>query len=164
MKKIMSSILLINFISIAAPTHNMASFLSQSQPIKLSAFMDLVQLQDKARDEFFSYYKETVDGMRGMRLAKKESQLQKLQQLGMNSLEIKHPQWAREITHLLDKNNSLYNNARTFLVRFASLELYFEQKAREKNSILAKVRGFFNQARETVAGWTFSLRPKQKVV
>lgn len=140
-KVTISSVLIVSF-TCATATENIISFLSQSTPIKLSNFMDFMRLNKVNQDEFSYYYGNIIDTMCFLSLSKKKIELQRLQQNGINNLEIKHPEWADEISRLLKKNNSFYNNVRIFVIRYASLESYFEQKARGKNSIFAKVRSF----------------------
>jgi len=164
MKNVVTSLLLLSGISSMFAVQDIISFLSHSKPITLHAFMDVLQLRGDERDEFNMYYRDTITTMCNIRVAKKHAQLQKLEQLGINSLEIRHPLWARELSGVLKKGHPLYSNARIFIIRYASLEVYHEQKARARNNNWAKVRGFFSQTKETVAGWFSSLRPKRKVV
>lgn len=164
MKYVWYSLSILIFVSSIITAQTITSFLSHSKPIKLTVFMDLLDLQGDERSEFQAYYHDTIEALRTMRTVRKNVRLQKLEQQGINSLEIKQPQWARELSTLLKKDHPLYSNAHTFVVRYASLELYYEQKAKERNNTWAKMRGFFSQTKETVAGWFSSLRPKKKVV
>jgi len=164
MKRRLYSLVLFNLVASAGAVGDITSFLSQSKPIKLSAFMDLVTLPSHDRQEYQAFYRNEIDRMRNMHSNKKSAKLKSFEQQGINSLEIKHPRWARELSLVLKKGNALYNNAHTFVVRYAALELYHEHKARQKNNIWAKVQNFFSQTKETVAGWASSLRPKRKVV
>ncbi len=142
---------------------NIISFLSQSRPIKLAAFMNFMDIEKDDWAEYKMFYENIISDMYATRSrGKKNLRLQKIEQQGMNSLEIKHSEWASKLSALPKKNRVLYSNAHTFVARYALLELYYEQKARQKNTMWTKVQGFFGQTKETVAGWFSSLRPKRK--
>lgn len=143
---------------------SITSFLSSSQGKDFAAFMDFVQLQGDDRQQFKLFYEGSLAALQDTRShSKKNQQLRHLEQHGMNSLEIKRPQWARELTALLKKDHPLYSNAQRFVIRFGSLENYYKDKARARNSTWVRLRGFVMQTKETVAGWFSSLRPQRTV-
>jgi hypothetical protein len=144
---------------------DIADFLTGYSPITLQAFMDFAGVPGEDQQEFENYYRFVIEDIRTTRsVVKKTVRKQKLEQQGINSLEIKQPQWGRAVTAMLQKEHPSYRHAHRFAIRYGALESFYEQKARRKNSTWAKMQGFFYNTKETVAGWFSALRPKGRAV
>lgn len=139
------------------------SFLTQPQPIKLSSFMDFMELSPATRTEFQSFYYDIVNNLRTVNNpVKKHNKIQKLKEQGMNSLEIKYPQWARQLHCIVQKtDHELHNAAHIFVIRSAALESFYEHKARQKNTMWVKVKNFVGHTKQTFAEWFSFLNPKR---
>lgn len=163
MKRFIQSLVTCCFV-FSLHAHNINTYIATPQKLSLASFMDFVQLNDLEREDFQLYYHDILNELQTASSAEKKNvRLQKIEQQGMNSLEVKHPHWARELLAFLQKDTRFYENAHTFVVRYGVLEFYREAHVRANNSTWVKVRGFFNQTKEVVSGWFSSWKTKLRV-
>lgn len=95
----------------------------------------------------------------------KKTELQKIRELALNSLEIKHPEWAQQLKpyafYERDENGTeaeQLKDIRLFLTRYAAYEEFLKERALAHSTMWNKFKAYSKQATQGCMNWVETWR------